>query len=900
MGISNARLIFLIFSGTALWWLASWGWIANFAPAARKSLKEWVLLALIPLAGAAAYWPFAHNGILGAGDSYHYSLQVADAVTQARAGHWPILVGQSPYAFNGNIHTVRTAPYFTHFAIALDWLSGGQLHFWQLTNLAILLSAALASWIAYVSARWIAPGARLACAFLALLFITAPAAAVSVMAFDMVATFMAVPWLPLIWAAMIQSLRGKGARSWLLLGGALGLAWLAHPPIAIWLTPFAALAGWVGVVRFPLRKNLWGAVGGGAVAAALAGYVFYSVWTLHVPGVMLVQPEVGSTALNNMVSAWPLSLHPVDFSPGGLGNWQLGYALWCLLALSLLVLCRTRDFSGWFAGGCLIALFCFVAPLPGLTAWLWQHLPNSVAEVENAWPMQRLYPVLAAGTIMLAALTWGIAPRVLRPLYGTTLALLVLGLVWSARELNKFHVHAQILQQSLSGTEQQFDLRNLKLTRSSYALFETIPPYFSHSWMDPEFETRLLDANQTLIASNTRAVQAAGTPAKSFSFNLGSPTEFDLAKDEDVLLSFSFPPQLKSGEVTLVGDGIRRIFTLPSSGDVFSFGSGELNRHTLRLRPGRSGHFSLVLNAPAGTTVQGLKFNSVALPIKLTSLTPFRAHLDANRPGWLETPIVFIPGYTARVNGQPVEPRRSGDSLLIVPVGADPSNIEVDYPGPPGLRVLGWLATVATIGFLGVLLSGPGARQSAQTVDISPENRTQPLREQTIPRAWIILTTLAILAAFGVFIFQLHKLPPPSGKLRLVVQFPRWPGAAAEPLIVTGHTGAADALYAMYEDNQVKIGLDHWGAGGPVSAPLPLHPGVAYAIEYESPALLRDGIDRNNGTVRVKIDGKVLLDQVWPTHGAKADELEIGKNLIGVNVCSPFFGGVIQVQPERK
>ncbi len=72
---------------------------------------RWELLGLLTVQATAA-WLVASFFVgfnIGAGDCYCYSLQLADFLTQVRHGVYPVFVGQSEWAFNGNIQTVRTA-----------------------------------------------------------------------------------------------------------------------------------------------------------------------------------------------------------------------------------------------------------------------------------------------------------------------------------------------------------------------------------------------------------------------------------------------------------------------------------------------------------------------------------------------------------------------------------------------------------------------------------------------------------------------------------------------------------------------------------------------------------------------------------------------------------------------
>jgi len=139
-----------------------------------KSTVEWFYLAGVAGVALWAAYPYMYDGLIGAGDSYHYTLQVADFVTQIRKGIFPVLVGQSEYAFNGNIHTIRTAPYFTHFAGALDLIAFHHCSFFVLKNLTVLLSTWGAAFAAYATVRVLAPDKRLAALLLSFCYVTSP------------------------------------------------------------------------------------------------------------------------------------------------------------------------------------------------------------------------------------------------------------------------------------------------------------------------------------------------------------------------------------------------------------------------------------------------------------------------------------------------------------------------------------------------------------------------------------------------------------------------------------------------------------------------------------------------------------------------------------------------------
>jgi hypothetical protein len=922
MGLSLLALpavAFFVF----LWAVASWHWLKTLgATAGRGAAVEWFLLAAVPLLATAAYWPYLHNGIVGVGDAYHYSLQVADVVTQARQGNWPIVAGDSIYAFNGNVHTVRTAPFFTHFAAVLDLLSAHSLAWWQLTNFSILLSAAMSGWFAYLGARWVAPRARTAAALLALLYVTTPAVATPLMNHDMVATFLAAPWLPLVWASTLQVLRGGRLTSWCIMAGATALTWQAHPPTALWITPVVGLAGIIAVVRWPIRETFRCALAAAVLFVAVGGYVFYSAMSLSVPEILPLSVNIAQSVYINLQTAWPAAWKPLDLEHGLLGNIQLGYALSAALLLGAIALRPTRrQAPAWFALAFILLLFGGVIPVPGFTIWFWNHMPNSVQEATNVWPMQRVYQVIAAGVVVFAAIGIGRLLEERRTAYRLCVTTLLLGLVWSTAELTKLQEHATGLQQTTKNSRNSFNPHNALLTRSSYALFDTIPAYFSHGYMNAEDESRILDLNQDVAETNiSRLEHLTSEGATAAPVESGSNIVLNVGPDQDYLFSFKFPSEAMTGEATLKGEGLMRVYALPSSGGPASVGSGPTNAHSFRLFPSKTGPLAMSAYAPPGTLITALRFNRSVLPVKIKQLTPYTAEVLASKEGYLETPMVYLPGYTAKVDGEAVNASRSPEGLVSVKIPAGHSIVTVSYDGPPGLRLWGWFATAGIIVFLLMLLRGPKvlppaavlpagslptraddtletpAFMDAETPSLAPHVRPADSEALRRNRLRVSLCLLAGITTLWFLVQFLHSPPAPHGSIRLDVRFPRWTSSAADPLVVTGNAAAADALYVQYLGKTAQLGVSHLGGANLLSEPFPVVHGRTYSIEYESPALESGTAETSKGRVRVLLDGKVVIDAPTDATPSDPDDLRIGRNTV-MNVCSPRFTGWIKRVP---
>jgi len=124
-----------------------------------------------------------------------------------------------------------------------------------------------------------------------------------------------------------------------------------------------------------------------------------------------------------------------------------------------------------------------------------------------------------------------------------------------------------------------------------------------------------------------------------------------------------------------------------------------------------------------------------------------------------------------------------------------------------------------------------------------------------------------------------------GGSLRLELKLPRDRPGGRDPLLVTGQTGKGDALFIEYaDDRHIRVGFDHWGAGGPSS------PSVA--VDYGEPVSISADWRPEQGTLAVEVNGR----RIWETRVEyyQADgEVAVGSNPLGFSTCAPVFGGEI-------
>jgi hypothetical protein len=375
--------------------------------------------------------------------------------------------------------------------------------------------------------------------------------------------------------------------------------------------------------------------------------------------------------------------------------------------------------------GGIVFLLLFLLPVPGITRWLWRAaLPQVVCDITFSWAAQRFYVILAAfGTIAGALAFAAGAPRArwIRIVLAVGLAG---ALGWSGSEALKFVRHGIATTQPGDTAPLTHGAHNLYLTRYSFNIYLPVPGYYSHGYVDPYLENRVLGPDgRTVLASNHASVRPPDSVPPvllttdynpTYHFSTLSPSvtlqpgiryaaRLDLVRPipsgalvarGDRTLRQYFLPDSAFGMVHAVPT--RSFGYLPSSSDFFSLWTSPAAADAVRL--------SYAYDDPAPATVPSdfgwlrLKPYAVeALPVKITSWMPYRA--TASVPaggGWLETPRIFLPGYAARVNGRSARIRRSPDGLVAIALAPGENQVVLRYPGPwllqaaYGIALLTW------------------------------------------------------------------------------------------------------------------------------------------------------------------------------------------------------------------
>jgi hypothetical protein len=156
------------------------------------------------------------------------------------------------------------------------------------------------------------------------------------------------------------------------------------------------------------------------------------------------------------------------------------------------------------------------------------------------------------------------------------------------------------------------------------------------------------------------------------------------------------------------------------------------------------------------------------------------------------------------------------------------------------------------------------------------------------------------------------SLPRRYGAVRLQLKFPDNRIGICEPLLVTGKTGAGDAVFVQYiGQRQIRFGYDHWSVGGPLSPPLSIDYGDFHTIEIETGSLYppmgdrawgnvpRNGQELLRASITIKLDDQTVLTSRQTAYPASFDETHVGANPIGASSCEAVFSGVIFAQERN-
>lgn len=681
---------------------------------------------ILVLAGAATWFihPFATSNQVGAGDALWYANMLADFVLQLRAGIFPVFVGQTEFAFNGAVYPLRVAPLYQHLAGFLDLLTGRQLGFFALQHLCVVVMGYAGIFSCYFCLTRINSRYRWEATALAMLYLSCPGLLGTIYTQDQYMTWMTVPFVPVAVLGLVKSFAEDSVRAQIVLAAGLAALWLAHAPIALWLTLIAAGLQLVRLLSIHRNKSSWlrGAVGAGAFIA-LGHYPFVSVATIQLPGTTsAVSGALPRAELipANIKESFPATLLPLSDHARALSDLQLGYGLWLVFFSATAVWfyrCRPPALAGLVlaAAGLLLLLF----PFPG-NAWVWEHFPTTLTRLTYYWPMQRFYLVVAGlltagGYVAICALDVS-RPRV-RMIVAT---ILIVACSWSIWESRQWVAAGKERTSSSMLTAQRMRPENRLLMNHAYGLFSQLPDSFSNGALDPLNENQLRTPKGDIIPpSVSNGSQQNGALTGTIDENPGilklSPL-FRLDSGARYKLTFTFARSDYQGILQLVGRTFFREYALPSSGEAAAFGSHPGNSHILWLwssdPKGDEVAIKFIPTAPgvkpASFTAFGQftfeKAHPTTTLVQTHSLLPYQVTVKAPSDSWLQTPRMAARDYHATVDGVSTQTRRASDGLLWVAVPSGEHFVKVVFVAPIALRLAYWLSLLAWCAITGAVI----------------------------------------------------------------------------------------------------------------------------------------------------------------------------------------------------
>jgi len=770
-----------------------------------SAVRNWTEPFRLVTLGLLALWlyrPYLTPDFFGGSDARWYGYAMADALSQARSGVVPVLVGQSEFMFDGSINPIRLAPYYQHLGIVLDVITIRALQPVAIQHLTVLTSALWAGLGCYLCLDALAPARPWLAWAMAAVYVSAPVFAAALYLQEMYMTFVAVAWLPVVFYGNLRVVAREDFLGWAFLAASLSLVWMGHAPIGAWAT--LATLGMQGLRLLSRDWNWrsWVRAGGGLLLFfGLTGFYFYSIiefsqdsrtgassdlfhglimavgvgglvrlmvtgrsrwfvlstaavtllWVLFPPyarwfsatlGVAAVLvgaagrwpvlrmrerapewscvallagglavlpfgvPAESLPALGWVVRLFPASLAPIHGSSRALSELQIGYGLDLALIGGLVVMFVRPQWEVRLLGLLAFALLGMALPIPGVTRFLLEVVPDTLYDISSTTLWPRYIPLLAAVAVFLghaAIAEFGPARGWGRVAFALTVGSM---LGWSLHEADKF-----VRKRPLINTpdEVRAFYRPETVRQFSYVLRNVqMSSYMINGVVDYHLESRLLsgvepteELDDRLGWDRAKEIKFATRVDENAPNWLHLEPALTLGPGEHLALKFDFLPRTYSGTLVARGlGGFYREYSLPASGFFpKSFGVGPGRTKTLAFwntgtlpQPVELTFLQdeLAKDAqPFGdfARVRILPYAPETLPIRTISLVPYRAETVVENGGFLETPRLFIPGYTATVNGRPVSTRASPNHLVMVPLDSGPNRVEVRYTGTVRLRL---------------------------------------------------------------------------------------------------------------------------------------------------------------------------------------------------------------------
>ena len=648
-----------------------------------------------------------------------------DFATQWRNGVFPVWIGQSVYAYNGAVSPVRVAPLFQHLGGMLDLVTFHSLQPTALKNALIALLGVGTSFASYFSFRTLLPRKPWVAVVVSFLWVASPAILYMPMAHDLYLSLTSMLFVPVVFASLWTLWVKDGYMPRIILSAALAGAWLAHPPVASWLTLIAAGVWFVKLLTKAERMEEPGRFAISAVSfLALGSFPFFSTASL---GTTDRSFHVSTSAVSNSVSsvsAMMSLLSSQDQHPG--------YPILILFCIGSALILKARPKGAWIFLSVALSIGLLTIRVPGITLSLWKIFPNAFLTVQGDWPNQRLMPIWSFALLGVFAI--GAGSLVFKKTWHSVLfyAVVLSPCVYfsTLQAKNPLRITYERVG-SAQASNKMTDPSNLVIGRSSYSFFAKPPNRLSLGYSDPLLENRILDQTsyetvvsnfdaaapgsngQLIDTASTRHLQSGELIATSDNhsqfYKLTPVLKLPAGTRTALRIKFTKPDlgpffQLESPALFreyvlpdsgagLAYEGSPHAFgSLPTSGSVISLGVSP-SEQTPTITLIEPAHFDL---PPFGAAKFWLyRYSPSDLPVNVYSMMPYKADVNSPVNGWVETPHMWLSGYEARVNKKPTAVRKSPQGLVMIPIPLGHSNIRLDYVAPLWLTTI-YLLTIAS------------------------------------------------------------------------------------------------------------------------------------------------------------------------------------------------------------
>jgi hypothetical protein len=165
----------------------------------------------------------------------------------------------------------------------------------------------------------------------------------------------------------------------------------------------------------------------------------------------------------------------------------------------------------------------------------------------------------------------------------------------------------------------------------------------------------------------------------------------------------------------------------------------------------------------------------------------------------------------------------------------------------------------------------------------------QPFSGRILSREWMAPSDL---------VFPADALP--TGPVRMTLRLPQGGAPRSEPLVSSGEPGRGDLVFITYlSPRSISIGFDHWGYGGPKSAPIAVDPNadvvvtIDYGALHEQPEDTPEPAAGSPGHLFVAVNGKTAIDEPHASYRCSRALVSMGENIIGASSVGAEFTGTM-------